>query len=140
MLILNEKVIQDNYGMKDTIADLQQGLISKSKGLIESPHRTVIVIPKHQASSLYMPSADLNQDVASVKVVTIFPENPKQGKPTTQGILLLTDAATGEHLCMMNASYLTRLRTGALSAIGTKKLARTGSKTLGGDWNRRHGI
>lgn len=34
MFILNEKVIQDNYGMKDTIADLQQGLISKSKGLI----------------------------------------------------------------------------------------------------------
>lgn len=131
MLILSEDVIQHNYFMKDAIADLQQGLVSKRKGFIESPPRTVIDIPKYQASSLYMPSADLLQEMASVKVVTIFPENPQQGKPTTQGFSMLTDAATGEHVCMMSASYLTRLRTGALSGIGTNKLARANSRTLG---------
>lgn len=131
MLILSETDIQKNYFMEDAIADLKQGLHAKKAGLIENPHRTVINVPKYQASALYMPSADLSQEIASVKVVSIFPENPKQGKPTTQGVLMLTDAQTGEHICMMNASYLTRLRTGALSGIATEKLARINSKTLG---------
>ncbi|MYL56478.1 ornithine cyclodeaminase family protein [Virgibacillus halodenitrificans] len=131
MLVLSEKDIQNNYFIEDAITDVRKGLISINKGLINSPHRTIIDISQHQASVLYMPSADLSQEIASMKVVSIFPENPKQGKPTTQGVLLLTDAKTGEHLCMMSASYLTRLRTGALSGIGTEKLARTNSNRLG---------
>ncbi|WP_373895720.1 ornithine cyclodeaminase family protein [Virgibacillus natechei] len=131
MLILTGKDIQDHYLMKDAISDLKEGLGSKKQGLIMSPHRTVIEIPNNQASVLYMPGAELSQKIASVKVVSIFPENPKHGMPTTQGVLLLTDADTGEHLCMMNASYLTRLRTGGLSGIATEKLARKNAKTLG---------
>src|SRR5699024_11115930 len=60
-----------------------------------------------------------------------FPKNPLINKPTTQGVLLLSDASNGEHLSTMDASYLTRLRTGALSAIGTNKLAREDAKVLG---------
>ncbi|MBY7143136.1 ornithine cyclodeaminase family protein [Virgibacillus sp. NKC19-3] len=131
MLILTEKDIQDHYLMKDAISDLTKGLCSKKQDLIMNPHRTVIEIPDNQASVLYMPGAELSQKVASVKVVSIFPENPKHGMPTTQGVLLLTDAQTGKHLCMMNASYLTRLRTGGLSGIATERLARNNGKTLG---------
>ncbi|MBP1969077.1 ornithine cyclodeaminase [Virgibacillus natechei] len=131
MLILTEKEIQNHYVMKDAISDLKKGLNSKKQGLITNPHRTVIEIPDNQASVLYMPGAELSQKIASVKVVSIFPKNPKHGMPTTQGILMLTDAQTGKHLCMMNASYLTRLRTGGLSGIATEKLARKDVKTLG---------
>lgn len=131
MLILSEKDIQENYFMNDAIADLKEGLISKEKGLIKNPHRTVIDIPKYQASALYMPSADLSQEIASIKLVSIFPENPSQGKPTTQGVLVLSDASNGEHICMMNASFLTRLRTGGLSGIGTEKMAQLHAKSLG---------
>lgn len=131
MLILSETDIQKNYFMEDALADLKRGLISKKAGSVTSPHRTVLDIPKYDASTLYMPSADLSQEVASVKVVSIFPENPAKGGQTTQGVLMLTDAKNGEHICMMNASYLTRLRTGALSGIGTEKLARTNSRVLG---------
>jgi ornithine cyclodeaminase/alanine dehydrogenase-like protein (mu-crystallin family) len=131
MLIISKTEIQAHYSISDAIKDIKLGLDAKKSGKIVNPHRTVISLPKYQASSLYMPSADLSSDIASIKVVSIFPENPKQGKKTTQGVLLLTDAATGEHICMMDASYLTRLRTGALSAIATDKLARANAKILG---------
>ncbi|MFC2949327.1 ornithine cyclodeaminase family protein [Virgibacillus sediminis] len=131
MLILSGKEIQDHYGMREAIADVKQGLISKKGGSITSPHRTVIDIPQYEGSTLYMPGADLAQEMAAVKVVSIFPQNPQQGKPTTQGVLMLTDAQTGEHICMMDASYLTRLRTGALSGIATEKLARENASVLG---------
>lgn len=130
MLVVNEKQIQQLYKMTDAIQDITAMLKAKEAGKINNPHRTVLDFPEYEASALYMPSADLASQVSAVKVVTIFPGNPAQGKPTTQGILLLSDATNGEHLAMMNASYLTRLRTGALSGIATALLAKNNSRTL----------
>src|SRR5690625_6135146 len=93
--------------------------------------RTVMEIKEHEASALYMPSADTSENKSATKVVTIFPKNPLINKPTTQGVLSLSDASNGEHLSTMDASYLTRLRTGALSAIGTHKLAREDANVRG---------
>ncbi|PSL41609.1 ornithine cyclodeaminase [Planomicrobium soli] len=130
MLTINEKQIQQFYKMSDAIADVMAILKAKEQEKIANPHRTVIEFPEREASALYMPSADLAGDVAGVKVVTIFPENPAQGKPTTQGMILLTDASNGEHVALMAASYLTRLRTGALSGIATDLLAKKESRVL----------
>ena len=130
MLIINEKQIQQSYKMAEAIKDVKVMLQAKQQGKINNPHRTVLDFPERQASALYMPSADLTEEVAGVKVVTIFPENPASGKPTTQGMILLSDATNGEHAAMMSASYLTRLRTGALSAIATEYLSREDSKVL----------
>lgn len=130
MLIINEKEIQSTYGMKEAMHDVEQILLAKAVDKISNPHRTVIEFPQHSASVLYMPSADLANEMATIKTVTIFPENPTAGKPTTQGVILVTDAKDGEHLAMMNASYLTRLRTGALSGIATDRLARKDATVL----------
>lgn len=130
MLILNEKQIMKSYSMKDAIEDVASVLKAKEGNKIASPHRTVIEFPDRDASALYMPSADLISEVAAVKVVTIFPQNPAKGMPTTQGVILLTDAENGSHIAMMNASYLTRLRTGALSGIATDYLAKKDATVL----------
>ncbi|KXH80666.1 ornithine cyclodeaminase family protein [Sporosarcina sp. HYO08] len=130
MLLLNERQIQTNYRMKEALVDVEKVLRSKANGKIENPQRTVIEFPEHHASALYMPSADLVGEVATMKAVTIFPNNPKEGKPTTQGVVLVTDAQNGDHLALMNASYLTRLRTGALTGLATDKLAREESTVL----------
>lgn len=131
MLILSEQQIMENYLMEDAIIDLKKGLKAKRDAMIANPERTVINFSDVEGTALYMPSADLQAEKASIKVVTIFPQNPQVGKPTTQGVLLLTDAKNGEHLCLMDASYLTRLRTGALSGIATEIFASDDSEVLG---------
>ncbi|ANU26358.1 ornithine cyclodeaminase family protein [Planococcus versutus] len=130
MLVINEQQIQQQYAMSDAIRDVTEMLRAKEQGQINNPHRTVLGFPERQASALYMPSADMVSKIAGVKVVTIFPENPAQNKPTTQGVILLSDGDNGEHVAMMTASYLTRLRTGALSGIATDLLARKESRVL----------
>lgn len=130
MLIINEQQIQQAYKMADAIKDISGILAAKIQNKIDNPHRIVLDFPDRQASALYMPSADRMDEIAGIKIVTIFPENPQAGKPTTQGIITLADTADGTHLALMGASYLTRLRTGALSAIATDCLARKNSKTL----------
>ncbi|WP_144511875.1 ornithine cyclodeaminase family protein [Bacillus sp. FJAT-22090] len=130
MLVINEQQIMNTYKIKDAIRNIKEVLQAKEADKIANPHRTVIEFPQYEASALYMPSADLVEEVAAVKIVTIFPNNPASGKATTQGIILLSDASNGEHLAMLNASYLTRLRTGALSGIATDFLARKNAKVL----------
>ncbi|WP_181917331.1 hypothetical protein [Virgibacillus chiguensis] len=55
--------------MLDAIKDLKQGLQAKNNAMIKNPHRTVIHIPTFNGSDLYMPSADVSSDIASVKEI-----------------------------------------------------------------------
>lgn len=130
MLLLSEKEIKSIYTMESAIKDLENALVHNQEGKIQNPHRTVLDFPEKKASALYMPSALLPIGKTAVKVVTIFPENPAIGKKTTQGVILLSDTETGEHLACMNASYLTRLRTGAVSGIATKHLAKKSARSV----------
>lgn len=130
MLILNEHQIQSFYGMEDAIKDVKRILHSKYQNKIETPFRTVIEFPGKEASVLYMPSADISQEYTTSKIVSIFPKNAIDALPTTQGVTLLTSAENGKHLALMNASYLTRLRTGAMTAIATDFLARKNASVL----------
>lgn len=130
MIILNEHQIQQSYRMEHAILDVKQVLHSKYQKGIVAPIRTVIDFASEDASILYMPSADIEQKFASNKIVSIFPNNPKNNLPTTQGVVLLNDAENGSPVALLNASYLTRLRTGALSAIATDYLARQDATSL----------
>lgn len=124
LLVVSEKQIKELYTMKNAIQDLEQALHHYIEGKILNPHRTVLEFPEKHASALYMPSAMEPIGKTAVKVVTIFPNNPSIGKKTTQGVIILSDTNNGEHLACLNASYLTRLRTGAVSGIATKYLAK----------------
>ncbi|ASS88179.1 ornithine cyclodeaminase family protein [Anoxybacillus geothermalis] len=128
MLILSEQEIQCMYTMKDAISDVKEMLRRKQAGKVIAPDRTVLPFPCYDASILYMPSAE--KRAAAVKVVSIFPHNPALGKPTTQGVMILTDTNTGEHRMLCNATYLTRLRTGAISAIAADYLAKQDASRL----------
>jgi alanine dehydrogenase len=70
-------------------------------------------------------------DRAGVKVVGDFVDNYKQGLPSEFGILNLFDPRTGMPTAIMDASGITDMRTGAVTAVGAKHLARDGSKVLG---------
>ncbi|WP_042474437.1 ornithine cyclodeaminase family protein [Bacillus ndiopicus] len=130
MKILNEQDIASFYQIDDAIQDVKAILQAKAQGNILAPHRTVLNYPAQSASALYMPSADLVNHMSAIKVVTIFPNNPTIGKKTTQGIIVLTSTEDGSHLATLNASFLTRLRTGAMSGIATDYLAKKEATTL----------
>ena len=69
--------------------------------------------------------------VAGVKVVSDFVENYRHGLPSEMALLNLFDPETGMPLAVIDATALTDMRTGAMTAIGAKHLARKGSKVLG---------
>jgi ornithine cyclodeaminase len=69
--------------------------------------------------------------LAGVKVIGDYVDNYQQGLPSEMGILLLMDPRTGAPKAIIDGSHLTDMRTGAVTAIGAKYLARKGAKVLG---------
>jgi ornithine cyclodeaminase len=69
--------------------------------------------------------------LAGVKVVGDFVGNYEIGLPSEIGMLTLFDPDSGAPLAILNATALTAMRTGAMTALGAKYLARKDSKILG---------
>jgi len=69
--------------------------------------------------------------VAGVKVVSDFVDNYKVGLPSEMALLNLFDPENGMPLAVIDATAITDMRTGAMTALGAKYLARKDSKVLG---------
>ncbi len=70
-------------------------------------------------------------NMAGVKVVGDYVYNYKKGLPSELALLTLYDPQTGIPLAIVDATEITSMRTGALTAIGAKYLARKDCKVLG---------
>jgi alanine dehydrogenase len=68
--------------------------------------------------------------VAGVKVVSDFVDNYKVDLPSEMAILNLFDPDTGKPTAVIDATAITDMRTGAVTALGAKFMARKNSKIL----------
>lgn len=69
--------------------------------------------------------------LAGVKIVGDYVDNYKKGLPSEMAFLNLFDPRTGMPKALLDAALITDMRTGALTALGAKYLARKNSKVLG---------
>ena len=69
--------------------------------------------------------------VSGVKVVGDFVDNHRRQLPSELALITLYDPDTGVPLAIVDGTMITAARTGALTALGAKHLARAGSKILG---------
>lgn len=69
--------------------------------------------------------------VSGIKVVGDFVPNYLEGLPSELAMATLFDPFTGVPLAVMDATLITEARTGAMTAIGAKYLARPDSRILG---------
>jgi len=70
-------------------------------------------------------------NLAGVKIVGDYLDNYKQGLPSEMALLNLFDPRSGMPVALLDATAITEMRTGALTALGAKYLARGDSKVLG---------
>lgn len=69
--------------------------------------------------------------LAGVKVVGDFVNNFERGLPSEMAVLNLFDPETGMPRAILDATAITDMRTGAITALGAKHLARRNSRILG---------
>ncbi len=70
-------------------------------------------------------------NVAGVKIVGDYHNNYQQGLPSEFALLNLFDGKTGQPKAILDATAITEMRTGAITALGAKYLAPSKPKILG---------
>jgi len=132
VLILNRRDVELLVDMKETIKAMEEVFLEFHEGRAVCPKRLIINVSKHNGFLYYMPSYLGKSESLAIKVVAQYDENmPKYGLPTILASILLNDAQNGKPLALMEATYLTALRTGAASGVASKYLSRKDSKMVG---------
>ena len=130
-LILNRKNVISVLDMKDCMDVVEKAFEELAKGTAVLPLRTPITPP--DGLSLYMPAYLKEMKALACKVVTVYKNNPKKfNMPVVIGKVLVQDPETGDVVCIMDGGYLTAVRTGAVSGVATKYLARKDKKQVAG--------
>src|SRR5260370_20991610 len=92
-----------------------KGLVAFSAGITTVPPRVGIRVPDLGLMGSmpgYVPGVALE-----VKLVSVFPGNHHLGVPSHQGLIALFDEGNGAPLAIMDATYITAIRTGGTAAV-----------------------
>jgi ornithine cyclodeaminase/alanine dehydrogenase-like protein (mu-crystallin family) len=116
----------------EILASIEQGLVAQGNDQTVIEPR-VHLVPTDSALGHFNVLRGVVQPLglAGVKVVGDFVNNYQLGLPSEMALLTLMDPATGAPKAILNATAITDMRTGAMTALGGKYLARSGSKILG---------
>ncbi len=131
-LLLNRETIRGLLTMSDTMALLERAFGELASGDAVMPARTVLADPANNGWYAFMPAHLKGMGTIGIKAVTVFKDNPaKFNMPSTLASIILLDVETGNTLSVMDGGFLTAMRTGGVSGLATKYLARENAKVAG---------
>jgi ornithine cyclodeaminase len=117
----------------DEILDaVEQGLIAQGRGeAVIEPRVHLVPDPSVNGHFNILRGFVAPLGLAGVKIVGDFLDNYRAGLPSEMALLNLFDPRTGMPKAILDATAITDMRTGALTALGAKYLARKSSRILG---------
>ena len=119
-MFLDDDAVRRHLAHETLLPAIEQALLDLSAGRVTQPLRTVMELPG--PGSLLFVKPALTANALATKLITQVPGNAARGLPTMIATLLLLDPATGVPLAVMDATWLTELRTAAVSAVATRAL------------------
>ena len=114
----------------DVMEILERAFRAKRAGAVEMPPK-IGVHPRDDAFIHAMPAYLSDSDVVGLKWVAGYPGNKQLGVPYLHGLLVLSDAGTGRPLAVMDATWITEVRTAAASVLGIRALAGDAIESVG---------
>ena len=131
-LLLGRQTIQNLLDMEKMIEILRQAFGELSSGSAVMPQRTAVADGDVNGWYAFMPAQLKKMGALGVKSVTVYKDNPAwHGLPATLATIVLMDSQTGQTLAVMDGGYITAMRTGAVTGLATKYLARKNAKVAG---------
>jgi len=131
VLYLSRKDVEKvGLSMAEIIETVEDSFREKGEGRVEVPPKPGIH-PRPDSFIHAMPAYIPSMNAAGIKWVSGFPENYKRNLPYITGVIILNDPETGVPICIMDAAWVTAMRTGAATAVAAKYLARRDSKVFG---------
>jgi len=131
LVILSGEDVDRLLPMDVCIEAMVPALMDVSAGRLAMPLRTGFAPPGVDEYLVWMPAHRGGAaPTFSTKLLCIVPQNPERGLDAHQGAVVLIDGTTGELRALMPASAVTAIRTAAVSAVATRRLARADAAEL----------
>ena len=106
---------------------MREALMKLESGAAVQPLRSINTLPGNNSFG-FMPA--WMEDYFGAKIITAFHGNAGTAYPSHMGYVMLFDSVHGAPVGMADASAITEIRTGAVSAVATDLLARKNAKAL----------
>lgn len=107
---------------------VEKALIEHGNSRYEMPAK-IGIHPYEDVFFHAMPAYLPELGIAGQKWIECYPRNPKEfGLPQTTGLMIMNDVETGVPLAVMDSTWLTAMRTPAVTVLMAKKLAPNGKR------------
>lgn len=116
------------------IADaIERAVVAASKGAAENVFKTGKALPDGRLYQAMMAVglAAPAPVFAATKIIGLAPGNAARGLPHISGLIVLNDGETGCPVAVMEAAWITEVRTAALTLIAARRLARKDARRIG---------
>jgi alanine dehydrogenase len=128
LLFLNDEDVRALLNLDQLLEALAEGFVALSEGRAVAPNRSEVAIPG-KGFLLTMPAWQPGNHVA-IKMVTVFREVAGVNQDGHPALVSLFDQDSGAPVAMMDARYITTMRTAAAAALSVRLLARQQTGTL----------
>jgi thiomorpholine-carboxylate dehydrogenase len=128
VMFLGEAEVRKLLDWKPLIAAMESALVAFSAGRVIQPVRNMLTIEEGKRYLGIMPA--IAEDAMGLKLVCFYPGNAGTSVPTHTALILLFRPETGEPLAVLDGRLITEMRTAAVSAAVTHRLAAPDSRVL----------
>lgn len=129
-LLLSKEDVRKVLTMPDAIRIMEQAFAELARGTAVMPQRPVINVPEQQGLTAFMPALLPSLGAFAIKVVSVFKSNAARGLPSIHGVVAVLSPETGQVIAVMDGGYLTAVRTGAVTGVAAKYMARKNARVV----------
>lgn len=131
ILVLSRRDIEGVVSIGDALAPVEEAFREHGLGHASMPSKIYLELPQMEGDFRAMPAFLPSLKVAGIKWVNSHPGNPARGLPSVMAITILSDPETALPLALLDATYLTYVRTAAGGGVAAKRLARADARRIG---------
>ncbi len=123
-LLLTRSEVRQLLDMEMALAAVDAAFLAHGRGEARMPSKIYLDLPEYHGDFRAMPAYIPGLKSAGMKWVSSYTANPSKGLPAVIAVFILSDPETAEPLAIMDATFITLMRTGAAGGIAAKHLAR----------------
>jgi alanine dehydrogenase len=125
--VLSHDLVLSAISPLDAIERVREGFVEYAHGRWEMPPK--VYLQAADGDFRAMPAK--GGDLAILKWVTSYPDNPAAGLPVVMGMICVSSLDDGRPLALVDVRAVTALRTGAVAAVAAQELAREDASSVG---------
>ncbi len=129
-----EDVLRTGIQMPQVLDTVESVLALHDADQAILPSKVILDLGERERGRINSMPAYLGREfnICGMKWIAGFPPNPvKHGIPRAHALTILNDAETGVPLAVMDGTFISAMRTGAVTGVGARYLANPGSEVVG---------